>query len=509
MKRAALIVLSFISVLIFSLGNFGWAESLPIQKVDPQVDYGDDPVPPQDDIVVMEPTDTPAVNQQPSKDAGGIYHGTPCQSMTADLKVERFESGKLKGWKVKLPENLPLASPAIADGALFIGGGFGSYSFYALDAYSGNLKWAVRTGDDGPTAAVVHKGRVLFNTESCILYCLDANNGHEIWNWWLGDPLMSQPGAYEDKVYIAYPSNTGHRLACLALVDGAVEWTQSIVGELISAPVINDGAVYATCLEGTVYKFDYGKGALAWVKQNKGTSAPFVYNDQVYLSMRTEKTEAGEVVMHEGLGGMGGGSGEMTTTTMAETKADYLDISKQGSGAAVEKQAALDAAVGFSTAPASAKMEQAAGNLGVSSVSGVWSYQGSRPVIKDGISYNAQGDRARAVDVGSGRVLWEKEYKGANEGGGARAMTPPALVNGKMIFGTSDGKIICLSAKDGKELWSVDVGSPVRFTPSVMYGRVYAGTETGYVVCLETGDKKDTGWAMWGGNASHNGWQFE
>ncbi len=407
MKKLGLILISSISVLIFSLGNFGWAESLPVQQVEPAIDYGDDPVPVDDDVVIMEPTDTPIINQQPSKDAGGIYRGTPCPILAVDLKVERIEAGKLKGWKVQLPENLPLASPAIADGALFIGGGFGSYSFYALDAYSGNLKWAVRTGDDGPTAAVVQKGRVLFNTESCILYCLDANNGHELWNWWLGDPLMSQPGAYEDKVYIAYPSNTGHRLACLALGDGAVEWTQSIVGELISAPVINDGAVYATCLEGTVYKFDYGKGNLAWVKQNKGTSAPFVYNDQVYFSMRTEKTEAGQTVIHEGLGGMGGGSGEMTTVPMAETKADYLDVSKQAKGAAVDKQAALDSAVGFSTAPASAKMEQASGNLGVSSVSGVWSYQGSRPVIKDGISYNAQGDKARAVDVGTAGYLGE------------------------------------------------------------------------------------------------------
>src|SRR5262249_21244431 len=37
-----------------------------------------------------------------------------------------------------------------------LGGGFGSYDFYALDAASGHVLWQYRPEDDGPTAAVVH-----------------------------------------------------------------------------------------------------------------------------------------------------------------------------------------------------------------------------------------------------------------------------------------------------------------------------------------------------------------
>jgi outer membrane protein assembly factor BamB len=50
-----------------------------------------------------------------------------------------------------------LATPAVVDGKVFLGGGFGSYEFYALDAKTGKLLWQYRTGDDGPTAA--HTGR--------------------------------------------------------------------------------------------------------------------------------------------------------------------------------------------------------------------------------------------------------------------------------------------------------------------------------------------------------------
>jgi hypothetical protein len=64
---------------------------------------------------------------------------------------------------------------------LFLGGGFGSYDFYALDAASGHVLWQYQTEDDGPTAAVVHEGRVAFNTESCELEVL-STAGQQLWN---------------------------------------------------------------------------------------------------------------------------------------------------------------------------------------------------------------------------------------------------------------------------------------------------------------------------------------
>src|SRR5262252_7106491 len=70
------------------------------------------------------------------------------------------------GWRVTIPGRRPLATPALADGRLFLGGGFGSYDFYALDAATGQALWQHQTSDDGPTAAVVGDGHVVFNTES-------------------------------------------------------------------------------------------------------------------------------------------------------------------------------------------------------------------------------------------------------------------------------------------------------------------------------------------------------
>ena len=63
--------------------------------------------------------------------------------------------GHRTGWKLKIPGERTLATPAVVDGRIFLGGGFGSYDFYALDAASGAVLWQYQTTDDGPTAAVV------------------------------------------------------------------------------------------------------------------------------------------------------------------------------------------------------------------------------------------------------------------------------------------------------------------------------------------------------------------
>jgi outer membrane protein assembly factor BamB len=51
------------------------------------------------------------------------------------------KDGAGRGWKVTIPGNRPLATPAVADGLVFLGAGFGSYDFYALDADTGRVGW--------------------------------------------------------------------------------------------------------------------------------------------------------------------------------------------------------------------------------------------------------------------------------------------------------------------------------------------------------------------------------
>lgn len=47
--------------------------------------------------------------------------------------------GGHKAWKITIPGNRPLATIAYENGLVFLGGGFGSYEFYALNAETGKL----------------------------------------------------------------------------------------------------------------------------------------------------------------------------------------------------------------------------------------------------------------------------------------------------------------------------------------------------------------------------------
>src|SRR5215471_18974381 len=130
---------------------------------------------------------------------------------TNDLTAVSFitPDGK-QGWVMRIPGSRPIATPAYADGMIFVGGGYGSHEFYAIDAETGSIVWQMRTKDDGPTAAVVEDGCVAFNTESCTVVVVDAKTGKLLWQEWLGDPLMSQPAIAKGRLFMAHPAGQRH-----------------------------------------------------------------------------------------------------------------------------------------------------------------------------------------------------------------------------------------------------------------------------------------------------------
>ncbi len=163
----------------------------------------------------------------------------------------------------------------------------------------------------------------------------------------------------------------------------------------------------------------------------------------------------------------------------------------------------MDASVGFGTTPSSAKLHTSEKLLGEGLVSRAWRFQGSRPVVADGILYDSTGDRLEASDARSGELLWSWQDARATEG--ERRLTPPAVANGRVWAGTWDGRVIGLDALTGRLRWSVGVGAPCHWQPVISEGWVYAGLEDGSLLAFATGDALDTDWPMWGGGCGHNG----
>ncbi|MBP7867631.1 MAG: PQQ-binding-like beta-propeller repeat protein [Acidobacteria bacterium] len=445
------------------------------------------------------------VNQAGGKGRPGSVSKIPTDPLT--VKTVDLPDGR-KGWSVEIPGGRPLATPAVVNGMAYVGGGFGSYEFYAFDALTGRPAWAIRVSDDGPTAAVVADGCVVFNTESCTLFVVDAKTGDMIWSRWLGDPLMSQPAVRDGRIFMAYPGEGGkHRLVALGLKTGKEFWNVPIEGDLISAPVVGGDRVYLTTFDGTCYAYRAATGEKVWAEAQKATSAPWVSGGKVYVSLRVDGKpgDAGKPP-REGQGELDKDAGKKVgVNDLTVREAVYIDAGVQARSSYSVAQHANDASVGFSTAPANAKVGAAASNIGQGTVHGLWEYQGSRPTVASGVNYACMGDRLQAVDLASGKVLWQSDWKADMARIGGHFLTPPAVVGDRVFLGTAKGEIQVLERSSGKTLWTWDAGQPVRFQPAVVKGRIYAGTAGGRLVCLDTGDPKADGWTMWGGGPAHNG----
>lgn len=411
--------------------------------------------------------------------------------------------GPFRGWRRQLTRGRGVPTPAVAGERILVGGGFGTYDFYAIDARSGEPAWHLRTKDDGPTAATIWDGLAIFNTESCTLEVVEIERGQVLAERWLGDPLLAQPAAAEARVFMVFPDHGQHWLGAFTLPALEPIWRTRISHDVITAPVCAEGKVWLATFDGNVWCVDQRSGTLEWTRPMGATSAPWIDHGSVYVSHRPDHDDRAPYASPspvERTARLGSVRGEMLHAWSSKA-APYLGKN----WGAKQKQAFSmeDASVGFGAAPASAKLGISEGLVGEGTVSGTWRYQGSRPVVANGMLFDTSGNRLEARDLATDAIVWSWSDAAAIEG--VRGLTPPAVANGRVWAGTWSGAIHCWDAQTGNERWVAPVGAPCHWQPVIAGGWVYAGLEDGRLVGIDTGDQENDGWRMWGGGPGHNG----
>lgn len=367
--------------------------------------------------------------------------------------------GDRRGWVARLPEGQQVPTVAYGDGRVFVSGGFGSVSFYALHATTGRIEWATTNlEDNGPTSAIFEDGRVVFNTESCTLFALDARTGKRLWLRWLGDPTLAQTAVADGLVFAAHPAEQGQVLSALRLSDGVPVWSGWIGSEVIAAPVIAGDSVFVSTLDGLTFRFVRKTGRLKWSKPLRATTAPWIASDELFVTRRAGRKEQQIVVA--------------------------LDSGK------IVREHGVSAGAYAGDLPPAADWN------------GVWAFEGSRPVVDRGVRYVAMGAEIHATDARTGEALWHRRYPGNPD---RRALGTVAVAGPAVVFSTRDGKLFGLDVDTGYTLWSYDLGLRVVAQPIIAKGWLYAATTDGHVVALQVADPTLDGWHMFGGNPHHNG----
>lgn len=99
------------------------------------------------------------------------------------------------------------------------------------------------------------------------------------------------------------------------------------------------------------------------------------------------------------------------------------------------------------------------------------------------------GARAIALDIRTGRPLWRKRLGGAVASSPALVGVPgaprPGGVPPTALFTTMRGDLIALSFAHGRELWRLELGSPIESSPLVIGDAAYIGTKDGRVLRVD------------------------
>lgn len=424
------------------------------------------------------------------------------------------------GFSVQFESYATITTPTVYERAVIVSGGFKSKELYAFDRTTGSPMWALDLHDDGPSSAACERGVCVVNTESCTIFAIEAETGKHLWSYWLGDPLTSAPTIAADRVFASYPAagtsngkprppGATHVLAAFELKTGKILWQRWLDGDVMSAPVAMGEFVYATTFNGTVIKFEQATGKIRYAMRAKATSAPVVQFDasgveQMYYTRRGESADEADGAQEMLI--RADHNSPKTKYKAAQKKADYIDKAVQAGSTLATESAEQDAANGFAKgAPPSAAAHYAFDSVGISNVSSMQNFQGSRVVKLADRSVNTMGDEVIATDAETGNRLWAFKLEGDLRKQGGFLGTAPLAAGGSILFGTLQGKVVRLDQASGKEVASYAVGGKVRSQPVVAGGWIYVGTEDGRLVAINTMDPKVTGWPTWGGNAQRTG----
>ena len=405
-------------------------------------------------------------------------------------------------WKVNAGDDGPTAA-VVEDGLVAFN--TESCTLVVVDEKTGKLVWQEWLGDPLMSQPAVSKGKLYMaypagqrghaQNHMAMPHAQQSAAAHVI-----AKPV--QNSQQKDSKQDAKEETGSHRLLCADLKTGKHIWERAISSDVISAPVVSDGKVYFTTFDGTSYSLDASNGAVVWKKENAGTSAPLVVAGNVVVTQKEER----EGKAYEGLQRLDAKAGtEKDDQLRARDEAAYLGQDK-GGGVAITQQAqgALDSSVGFGNAPASAELGKANAHLGVKTVVGGWAYQGSRAAYSKGQMLNAQGRYLNSVGAEDGRFKWRAEVSGGGLAADSQVFSPPALGEQFLYLSSSLGHLLSVAQDDGRVGFIYQFTEPMVFQPALANGSVYVGTSNGLLICLKTGSADADGWYAWGGNGEHN-----
>lgn len=361
--------------------------------------------------------------------------------------------------------------------------GNGAHTFYGtgpVPADKPDIRWRFRTSvirntvrgtpmtwaGTGWTGTAIKLGAYIFaGSLGGHVYALEAETGRLRWSLKGRGMFKSSVCAYENRLYIG---NTDNLLRCIDAESGRVAWTVDTSRDLDSSPCVVDNRLYIAGENGHLRCLVPQTGKEIWRRFVGGIGPGSVLGSN---GSETSPAVADGQVFTATYDGVlfcvdaRTGVVQWKARTGDDTDASPVVYESFVYACAEEK------------APYLYCFERETGRQ-------VWRYgentggfYSTPAVAHDRIWVGAEDGRLHCVDARSGKQVWTFQT-------GAGIWSSPCVVDGMVVFGSRDAHLYCLDAKKGGLQWRVKLDGRIISSPCIVNGDIYIGTATGYIYCL-------------------------
>ncbi|MFV0261825.1 MAG: outer membrane protein assembly factor BamB [Kluyvera sp.] len=263
---------------------------------------------------------------------------------------------------------------------------------------------------------------------------VNADDGKEVWSvnlaekdgWFSRKPALLSGGLTVSGGHV-YIGSEKAQVYALDAGDGSIVWQTTAAGEVLSRPTASDGLVLVHTSNGQLQALDENSGVVKWT----------VNLDMPALSLRGESAPA----VAYGAAIVGGDNGRVSAVLMQQ-------------GQLIWQQ----------------RISQATGTTEIDRLSDV----DTTPVIVNGVVYAlAYNGNLTALDLRSGQIMWKRELGSVND----------FIVDGNRIYIVDQNdRILALTTDGGVTLWTQsDLLHRLLTSPALYNGSLVVGDSEGYM----------------------------
>ncbi|MBT3277796.1 MAG: PQQ-binding-like beta-propeller repeat protein [Phycisphaerales bacterium] len=327
------------------------------------------------------------------------------------------------------------------------------------------IAWRVRTGGEILAAPLVTDSTVYCTSQDEYVYALSVKTGKRPWATKLGAPLDTTPVLHGKRLWVATSDN---RLVCIEAATGKRLWQHQATDSFGSAPLIlpatktTPARVLASCYDANLYCLSL-EGKLLWTATagDRINGQPALCGETVVFGCCD-----GKVYFVRLSDGKTLGSVDMEDYLPAGPVVEGTTLYIATAGHTVAKLDATTRKPLWTAKPTKAE-EKKLGSLFATPA-----LVGKRLILGDDTGH------LRCLSATNGKLLWSVRLRG-----GIHA--PPTLVGIDLLVTTDQGRVYAINPVDGKTLWSYRLGGGKLTSVVPAKDRLLVGSASGWLYCIE------------------------